>query len=114
MTTKDSIQKSDQRLSPRKILRSHGVLVMNGQEPLSFNTLDIGSGGMGVELPRQLSSGQRCHVRFALIFNGRKIEVPALVKVTHCVCGRNGFKAGLQFIEIDEVSAAAIGRFMTG
>jgi hypothetical protein len=107
--------KKEQRLAARKLLRSHGTLVLDGHEPLPFDAVDVAPDGMGIALSRQLTAGQRCRIDFALLVNGRRRDVAVMAKVTHCVLGRDGFKAGLQFLKmLDEASGAALAQFMLG
>lgn|GEM_PF-4512650 len=102
----------DQRLLVRKALHSHGTLVLQGRV-VPFDAIDIGLGGTCIAVSRQLKQEQCCRIDLPLFVNGRRLDVVAVARVTYCVCGRNGFKAGMQFIEmINKTSAAAIVQFM--
>ncbi|MBI1890618.1 MAG: PilZ domain-containing protein [Burkholderiales bacterium] len=103
----------DQRLSPRKPLRARGLLTLNGTQRLHVNTFDIAPGGMGISLGVQLQPGQRCNVDFAMFHNGKRYLLHAESKVCYCVCGGNdGFKAGLQFLEVDEDTVTTLTEFI--
>ena len=104
--------KLDLRLSPRKALRAHGTFVLDGHV-LPFDAIDLGIDGVRIGLSRQLNPGQCCRIDLPLFVNGRRLDVAAMAKVTYCVCGRDGFKAGMQFVEmINKASSAAIAIFM--
>ncbi len=105
--------KPEQRLFPRKIIRTHGSFSAQGIAPVRIQTLDLALDGMSVGVPIQLTAGQRCWVNFEIFLNGRKHNVAVAAKVIHSICGGSeGFKAGLQFIDIDEESATAIAEFL--
>jgi hypothetical protein len=105
--------KPDQRIEARKLLRTHGSLTLEGAAPLVMCTTDIASTGLSISISRQLKAGQGCLVNFDLFLNGKKHSVAVVAKVNYSVCGGiDGFKAVLQFIEIDPAGAKAIAQFM--
>ena len=104
--------KPDQRLSPRKPLRTRGMLAPEGLAPLPIQLFDIAPGGVGFLSPQQLPPGHRCSINFSFMLNGQKNEVSAAARVAYCVCGADGFKVGLQFTDINEAGAAAIAKLI--
>ena len=101
-----------QRQLVRKALRSRGVLVLDGQS-FQFDTIDISTGGICVLSARQLVTGQSCQVAFSLSVNGRKYDIVAKIKVSYCICGRDGFRVGMQFVELtDKAATSAIALYM--
>lgn len=102
----------DQRLIPRKVLRTHGTLTLESMPSLLVHTIDISPGGMSVETDRQLPAGQRCRVSFDIFLNGKKNKAAAAAKTIYSIYGSGSFKIGLQFIDIDEQSASVIEKFM--
>lgn len=102
----------DQRKLVRKALRSRGVLILEGQA-FQFDTVDIGTGGVCVLSVRQLITGQNCRIEFSLSVQGRKFDIVAQAKVSYCICGRDGFRIGMQFVEIsDKACSSAISLYM--
>jgi hypothetical protein len=103
----------EQRQSIRKILRTKAVLRIDGAEPIASRTMDIGSSGLGISCQQQLVAGQAGHIAFELFINGRSYVVGSRVKVTYCIySSSDGFKVGLQFINLDMAGASAITKFM--
>jgi len=105
-------QKQNQRVHERRPLRSKGLLVVDRSDPMPFDTIDIGHGGLGIVFPKQLQIGQRCFVKFVIFVIGRKYDIVAAARVSHSVCGKDGFKTGLQFMEMEQVFKDAVIRFM--
>jgi len=105
--------KPDQRLSPRKLFRAHGLVVPDGMTPVKFNAIDLAPGGICIGISMPLKSGQRCALNFDVVMNGKYQKVTVVAKVTYSVCGgSDGFKVGFQFVDINETGAAAIASFM--
>lgn len=105
---------SNRRGFPRKIVRTPGTLTLEGVAPIHIHVTDISSGGVGITIAVQLTAGQRCLVNFSLLVNGKICAVTAITKVTYSVLGgAEGFKAGLQFMKVDEAGSNAISTFMS-
>ncbi len=103
----------DQRQSIRKVLRARGLLRMDGMEQFLVKTLDICSSGIGVSCPNQLQPGQVGHIAFEMFINGKAFHVASRVKVMYCIYSSvEGFKLGMQFLELDMKGAAAIAKYM--
>lgn len=105
--------KLDQRKTMRKVLRTNGTVALEGIAPYPIHTLDMTLVGVCIGTARQLTVGQHLQLDFNILLNGKKHHIAVLAKVIHCVCGGDdGFRAGLQFIEIDSESAAIVAKFM--
>lgn len=103
----------EQRLQERKILRTKALLRMDGMEQFLVKTMDISTAGVGVACPKLLQQGQVGQIAFEMYFNGRNYKVASRVKVMYCIYNSSdGFKVGMQFINLDMSSASAITKFM--
>lgn len=105
--------KADKRLSPRKVLRRPVQVRLKDGHAFVAKTTDLAPGGACLIAPEPLPVGVMCLIGFEVPLNGRYRKVNMLAKVSYSTCcGLEGFRIGIQFIEIDETSAAVIGEFM--
>lgn len=103
---------AEQRQAPRKILRVKAMWVMDGAAPVVARTLDIGSTGVSLLLNESVPTGRRGKVTFEMYFDGTSHIVTAQASVIHCIFSSSGFKAGLQFSNLDMSTMTVISRFM--
>lgn len=76
-------------------------------------SMDVGANGMAISCPVQIPSGVNCYVAFDMFFNGKTHSVASRAKVMYCIYNsHDGFKVGLQFVNLDLASSSAIARFM--
>jgi PilZ domain len=103
----------DQRQAARKVLRTRALLRIDGREQFLVKTMDICSSGVGATCPHQLQPGLSGHIAFEMYYNGKNVHVASRVKVMYCIYNSNdGFKLGLQFLNLDMAGAAAISKYM--
>lgn len=102
-------QVQDSRAQVKKILHCHAVLWIKDSRPLLVQTVDIGELGICVMAPWQVAQGRECNISFDTPVDGRLLHVSALMKVLYSVCvGTDGFRIGLQLLEADPNSRAAL------
>jgi c-di-GMP-binding flagellar brake protein YcgR len=104
----------EQRKFPRRPLKRAARVVTRDAPPVEGTTIDVSAGGLCLVLPRQLPVGAPCAVSFDIPVNAFKQTVSAVSRVTWAICSTDGFKTGLQFVEIDPASATAIARYVSG
>jgi hypothetical protein len=104
---------TDQRQSPRKLLKVSARLTVQGAGTIECRTLDVGPGGLSLSAPRNFPAGQRCTVGFVLpLKHGRQHPVTCLAQVAYGVISRaDGFKLGLKFLDVDSATAAALAEY---
>jgi len=103
----------EQRQVPRKVLRVKVNFAVDGAPPITVRSMDVGSNGMSISCTMQIPVGIGCYVAFDMFYNGKTSSVTSRAKVMYCIYNSHeGFKVGLQFINIDLPSATAIARFM--
>jgi hypothetical protein len=104
----------DKRQSARKVLRIKAILTVNGASRWTVRTMDIGKYGMCLnDIARPLVPGQEVHVAFEMAFSGKVHNVSVSARVSHCMDTRtDGFKAGLQFIDLDPEVDALLGQYL--
>lgn len=101
------------RLQERKVLRTRALLRIDGMDQFLVKTMDISTAGVGISCPKMLQAGQGGQIAFEMYFNGRNYQVASRVKVMYCIYNSNdGFKVGMQFMNLDMASASAITKFM--
>jgi hypothetical protein len=108
---KREIVPAEQRKAARKTLKTKAILAMNGEEPVTVHTLDIGMSGISLAVPHPLSAGQLGQIAFSIFFDGKPHHVNAFVKLAHCVFGGNEFKAGFMFTKVDSAGTSAIAQY---
>jgi hypothetical protein len=96
----------------RKVMRGRAMLMLDGATPVHARTQDVGLGGVSLELVDSVQIGQCGLVSFQIFFGGNLDIITTRVEVMHCVCGSEGFKAGLQFGRLEEQAAAAIVNYL--
>ena len=82
---------------------------------LSAHTLDLSAGGVCLHLDSQIRLAQLCAVRFVAQIDGSARKVLAMGQVVYSdpfSDGTAGFKAGVQFIQIDPGSVAAVAELV--
>ena len=103
---------SEQRQSPRKILKVKAIVAIEGLAPMLARTSDISANGVSITLPRPLQTGQAGQVSFDLLVEGKSYPIHARAKVMYCLLSSGEFKAGFQFMNLDLNAITQISRFM--
>jgi hypothetical protein len=103
----------EKRALPRKPIRTNALLSVPGSSLMTVRTIDVSVGGVCLAMQAQLSIGQKCNITFELVKGGKKGRVTAQTKVIYCILNsQDGFKTGLQFLEIDPPSVGVIAEYM--
>ena len=104
----------DKRQSPRKALRIKTLLTIDGAAgPMLLHTVDIARFGMGLTgLPEQLRAGQHGRLAFDLFLDGRIHSVDVGIRIAYCIPADAGFRAGLQFVDLDSTGATTIAQYV--
>lgn len=103
---------SEQRQSPRRVLKVKVLLGMAGAQPIQVWSFDIGAQGIGLRLPHPVKPGTLGRIAFDLYFDGKSNKINTQVKAVHCIFGNDEFKVGLQFVSLDQPAAAAILQYL--
>lgn len=99
MTTKTE---TETRTYPRKVLRGQARIALPGMAAMRAKTVDVSLGGICLLVSEQIPPGQICNVGFEAPLNGKVVRVFAVAKVIYSILsGTEGFRTGLQFVEID-------------
>lgn len=96
----------------RKIVRTRAMLVLEGAAPMPARTVDISTAGATVTVGEQVKVGQRGHLSFELLLEGKPQLISARVSATHCIFSGDELKVGLHFLSPEPATVAAISRFM--
>ena len=105
--------KSETRTYPRKVLRCQARVALPGMPALRAKTVDVSLGGICLVVPEQLPSGQTCNVGFEAPLNGKMVRVFAVAKVVYSILtGTEGFRTGLQFVELDAANNKLLAEVM--
>ena len=99
---------ANRRSENRRVLRTRVVLVFPSHPPFEGRTLDIASGGLGLEVPYNLHVGEEGTVGIQLLVMGVRRLIEARVRVANCICHTEGFRIGLSFVSMNDDSRKAI------
>jgi hypothetical protein len=102
----------EQRQSPRKVLRTKVVLVIDGQGPQTGKSVDISANGISVNIADPLAVGQLGQIRFDLMIEGRFVPIDSRAKALHCIFSHGEYKVGFQFMGLDLASVTALARYL--
>jgi PilZ domain len=103
---------TEQRRSPRKILKVKAMLAIDGAPPVAARTLDIGANGMCLAVANPVPVGQGAQVAFDLLLEGKPSPVNVRAKVSYCIFSSGEFKVGVQFLNLDLSSMTMLARFL--
>lgn len=104
----------EKRQSPRKVLRIKAILTVGGSAKWNVTTMDIGKYGMSLTgIAKKMAPGEEVHVAFEMAFSGKIYNIGVNARVSHCTDTRtDGFKAGLQFLDLDPELTAMLGLYL--
>ena len=103
----------DQRHNERKVMRTRALLRMDGIDQFLVRTTDISTTGMAIACPHPFQTGQAGQIAFEMFFNGKNNQIAVRIKVMYCIYNsHDGFKVGLQFVNLDMSNAAIISKYM--
>jgi len=89
------------------------MIAFSGTSPMRVKTKDISLGGVCVIVPEQVATGRACMVMFEAPFNGKVVRVTGVAKVIYSILsGTEGFRTGLQFVQIDAANSKTLAELM--
>jgi c-di-GMP-binding flagellar brake protein YcgR len=105
---------SETRIAPRKLLRCRVKIMLNGgRPPILGRSLDISMSGMSIFLESPLAAGEQCVIAFETPVNGNLKRVMASAKVVYNIfSSSDGFRHGLQFVQLDAANTSIIGQII--
>lgn len=104
----------DKRTAARKSLRIKATLNIDGAESAQVNTVDIGKFGMClVNIRQPVAIGQHVRIAFDILFSGKIHKVDIASRVAYCLhSDGEGFRAGLQFLDLHSPDATIIAQYI--
>lgn len=102
----------ERRKGIRKPLAVPAGMVVAGKQ-LTARTVDIGLGGLSVEVDEALQTKAECHVVLSLPVGGRSHTLRLRGTVVHAMRGRaQGFKVGLALTNVSPEDTRLIQQFL--
>lgn len=102
----------DRRRGVRKPLSAPAGMVVAGKQ-LTARIVDIGVGGLAIEVDEALPAKAECHVVFSLPVDGRRHTLRLHATVAYAMRGpAHGFKAGLALTNVPAEDARLIEQFL--
>lgn len=98
----------ERRSSERKVLRLRADVRFPDNKTLQTHSVDISTGGICLVSPVKLDLGQTCEINLQLSACGSDTTVPLLGRVCYCIRGADGFRAGMQFVQMSSQASAVI------
>jgi len=106
---------ADRREAVRRHLRGPALVLLPGQPGRVGRTVDVSETGMCVMLPDDLPGGTECMVGFELPDKaGARKRVQSRARVVHSVLSTqgDGFKLGMQFVQVPDETRRALESFI--
>ncbi|MDO9314084.1 MAG: PilZ domain-containing protein [Burkholderiaceae bacterium] len=106
----------NRRQYDRCYLRGVATVVLSPKDSFEVRTLDISSGGMAIVAAANPRPGTTFSIKVSLPLRPKGFTaIEARVQVMHSILASDeqGFKVGLQFVNLDTATAAAIVQFLT-
>lgn len=96
---------AETRSFPRKPLRANAQVLLPGAAPLRGKTVDISLGGLSLFIPDQIPVGQVCTVGVDTLLRGNVVRITAVARIVYSILkGTDGYRTGMQFIDVDAAS----------
>ncbi len=103
---KSQLSGAERRTSTRKAMHIMADITLPGDLTIVGHTMDMSIGGLRAEVPYLLDAGQECIVELDLTHLGGPSYLKLTAEVRHCQDNGSGrFHAGMQFKNIDKLSA---------
>ncbi len=103
---------TEHRKSSRKIFRVPTMVSMASGQTYLARSYDLGIGGMCVITPVQLETDSHCTVGFDVPLAGKDRRISAPGRIVYCIPCAEGFKTGLQFIDLDATGQQVLRDFL--
>lgn len=103
---------SEQRTSPRKILKTRAVVTFEGGAPLVARTIDVAANGVCISYAEPIQPGRACELSFELYMDGKAASVKTRSKASYCIFSNGQYKIGFQFVNIDLSAMTLLAKFL--
>lgn len=111
-----AVVSAERRQHVRKPLHGLAYVMLAGHPPIAVRTLEIGPGGIAIVAAANPPPKMNARLRLNLPTRSRGlVTVELAVTVLHSVLSRreNGFKVGLQFVDVPAPAQQAITAFLS-
>ena len=103
----------ERRQSHRKSLHRPAKVAPEHGHVLDASTADVGTDGISIFIEESLPIGTKCLISFEIPMGGKLRKVVMVVKVKYCTCcGLDGFRIGMERVEIEKSSAETVEKFL--
>jgi c-di-GMP-binding flagellar brake protein YcgR len=106
---------AERREAVRRNLRASAMVLLPGQPGRIGRTLDVSETGLCIVLPEGLAGGTECMVGFELPDRtGSRKRVQSRARVVHSILSTqgDGFKVGMQFVQMPDDTRRALEAFI--
>ena len=103
---------SEQRTSPRKVLKTRAVVTVEGVGSLTARTVDVGGNGICLAYPQPMPTGRECELSFDLFLDGKVNPVKTRSKALYCIFSNGEYKIGFQFLSLDLAAMTLLAKFL--
>ena len=103
---------SEQRSSPRKVLKARAVLTVKGAPPLAVRTVDIGGQGVCLAFLQALPVGLTGSIAIDLMIEGKLHTITAQARAAWCIFSGGQHKVGFQFTGMSLADVTQLARFL--
>jgi hypothetical protein len=103
---------SEQRSSPRKVLKARAVLTVKGAPPLAVRTIDISGQGVCLAFLQALPVGLTGSLAVDLLIEGKPHTITAQARAAYCIFSGGVYKVGFQFLSLSLTDVTLLARFL--
>jgi c-di-GMP-binding flagellar brake protein YcgR len=108
-----AILSADRRRHERRIIRVTVKVTIEDNSVISAQSLDISISGMCLVSTKRIALHNQCKLTFGLVMNGKMENFSLNAQIMHSTfCGDDGFKIGIQFINLETKSTELLNKFL--
>jgi hypothetical protein len=93
-------------------LKVKALLSIDGGQPVTARTLDVGADGLCLVLDNPLPPGLVADVYFEIFHDGKLRPITSRAKVQYCILSNAGFKVGFNFLNLELASVTILSKYM--
>lgn len=102
----------DRRKQARSSVRLRATVLLPDDQLLYAHTIDLSVGGACLSVPVQLLVDDECRLGLELEAVGTKHNVLLISRVCYCSPQGDGFRVGVQFLQVDPKDAALVNELL--
>jgi hypothetical protein len=103
---------AERRTQSRSSIRLRATVLLPDDQLLFGHTIDVSIGGCCLSVPTQLLIDDECRLGLEFEAVGMKHNVLLIARVCYCAAQAEGFRAGMQFVQVTPGDAELISELL--